>query len=41
MLTQFWTYTLDDGRRVLVEAGTSPRWDVWIGFGTVRAILPA
>ena len=42
MMLQFWVYTLADGRRVLVESGANTaRYDPFIGFGVIRAILGA
>lgn len=39
MMHQFWIYRLADGRRVLVEADVSDRYDFMTGFGIIRTIL--
>jgi hypothetical protein len=40
-MTQFWTYTLADGRRCLVDAlaGIGRQYDWYTGFGRVVAVL--
>ena len=42
MMLQFWTYTLADGRRVLVNAcaGIGSYYEFMTGFGRVVAFLP-
>ena len=41
-MNQFYTYTLSDGRRALVDAhaGVGHHYDFMTGFGRVVSILP-
>jgi hypothetical protein len=41
-MRQFWTHTLDDGRRVLLMADTETfAWHSYYGFSRVVAVLGA